>query len=68
MESENTTSEKSLADKHAERMKRLRELHTKRVSRKYTNYNITYIFYLILFIIYFHNFWKKYLLQNIDFI
>lgn len=31
MENENTTSEKSLADKHAERMKRLRELHTKRV-------------------------------------
>lgn len=51
MENENTTSEKSLADKHAERMKRLRELHTKRVSTKYytNNYNITYIFYLILF-------------------
>lgn len=51
MENENTTSEKSLADKHAERMKRLRELHTKRVSTKYSNYNITYIFYLILFLL-----------------
>lgn len=51
MENENTTSEKSLSDKHAERMKRLRELHTKRVSTKCSNYNITYIFYLILFLL-----------------
>lgn len=50
MENENTTSEKSLADKHAERMKRLRELHTKRVSTKYTNniqYNLYFLFNFI---------------------
>lgn len=38
MESENTTSEKSLADKHAERMKRLRELHTKRNEARQQNH------------------------------
>lgn len=47
MENENTTSEKSLADKHAERMKRLRELHTKRVSTKYYTNNIQYNLYFL---------------------
>ena len=34
MENEAANDGKSVAEKHAERMKRLRELHTKRVSTK----------------------------------
>lgn len=34
MDNENANNEKSLAEKHAERMKRLRELHVKRVGKR----------------------------------